>query len=263
MFTFSKYLLASSLEEAYEILIKNRNNAILGGTAYIKMGNRHLATAIDLSALELSFIRENKGNIEIGAMTTFRDIETSDILKKKFGGIVSRSVEDIVGVQLRSVVTAGATVFSKYGFSDFIPALLALNTSVVLFNAGEMPLEEFLESDIKQDILVKILIKNSSGKGSFQTIRKSKSDYAILNVVAADTDEGLRIAVGARPGRAVLAVKAMEKIKTEGLTKENIKAVSETASEELTFGDNMRATGKYRKAICTVMLKRALTEVMG
>lgn len=262
MFTFSKYLLASSLEEAYDMLIKNRNNAILGGTAYIKMGNRNLSTAIDLSALDLNFIREEGGNIEIGAMTTFRDIETSNILKCKFNGIISRSVEDIVGVQLRNVVTAGATVFSKYGFSDFIPALLALDASVVLFNAGEMPLDKFLESEIKQDILVKILIKNSSGMGSFQTIRKTKSDYAILNVVAADTDKGLRIAVGARPGRAVLAIKAMEKIKTEGLTSENIQAVCELASEELSFGDNMRASGKYRKAVCKVMLKRALTEVM-
>ncbi len=262
MFTFSKYLLASSLEEAYDVLTKNRNNAILGGTAYMRMGNRHLATAIDLSSLDLSFIRENEDNIEIGAMTTFRDIEVSDILKRNFSGIVARSVEDIVGVQLRNVVTAGATVFSKYGFSDFIPALLALDASVVLFNGGEISLEKFLESDIKKDVLVKILIKKSPGKGNFQTIRKTKSDYAILNVVAANIDGNIRIAVGARPGRAVLATNAMEILKTEGLSNENIQAVCETASEELTFGDNMRATGKYRKAVCKVMLKRALTEVM-
>lgn len=86
MFTFSKYLLASSLEEAYDMLVKNKNNAILGGTAYIKMGNRRLSTAIDLSALDLSFIKEEGENIEIGAMTTFRDIETSDILKKNSVG---------------------------------------------------------------------------------------------------------------------------------------------------------------------------------
>jgi len=262
LFTFSKYLLASSLEEAYDMLVKNKNNAILGGTAYIKMGNRRLSTAIDLSALDLSFIKEEGENIEIGAMTTFRDIETSDILKKKFSGIVACSVEDIVGVQLRNVVTAGATVFSKYGFSDFIPALLALDTSVVLFNAGEMPLDKFLESDIKQDILVKILIKNKPAKGSFQTIRKSNSDYAVLNVVAANLVDGIRIAVGARPGKAVLAAKAMEKINTDGLTEDNIEDICQVASEELTFGDNMRASGKYRKAVCKVMLKRALMEVM-
>lgn len=125
-----------------------------------------------------------------------------------------------------------------------------------------MPLDKFLESDIKQDILVKILIKNKPAKGSFQTIRKSNSDYAVLNVVAANLVDGIRIAVGARPGKAVLAAKAMEKINTDGLTEDNIEDICQVASEELTFGDNMRASGKYRKAVCKVMLKRALMEVM-
>jgi CO/xanthine dehydrogenase FAD-binding subunit len=249
------------MEEAYETLIKNKNNAILGGTAYIKMGNRHLNTAIDLSSLDLDFIREEGDNIEIGAMATFRAIETNDILKSNFNGLVALSVKDIVGVQLRNVVTAGATVFSKYGFSDFIPALLALDTKVVLFKRGEVSLEEFLQSDTEQDILEKIVIKKRPLKASFQTIRRSKSDYAILNVVVSKTDGDLKIAVGARPGRAVLAKNTMEILKNKELTTENIHMACETVAEELVFGDNMRATGKYRKAICKVMLKRALMEV--
>ncbi|GLI54625.1 molybdopterin dehydrogenase [Propionigenium maris DSM 9537] len=262
MFTFSKYHLATSLDDAYEVLLKNRNNAILGGTAYLRMGNRNLATAVDLSALNLDYIREEEGYIEIGAMTNFRSIETSELLLNNFGGVVARSVMDIVGVQLRNVVTVGATVFSRYGFSDFIPALLALNTVVVLQGAGEMTLEKFLESDVKRDILVAIRIEKNKRTGNYQTIRRSNSDYALLNVVTSNLDGDVRIVVGARPGRAVLAKEAMKYIEEKGLSAESIEEAGRIASEELEFTDNMRASGKYREAICKVMVKRSLGEVM-
>jgi len=262
MFTFSKYHLATSVNEAYEILTKNRNNGILGGTAYLRMGNRNLATAIDLSALDLDYIREEDGTIELGAMTTFRSVETSEILKENFGGVVARSVMDIVGVQLRNVVTVGATVFSKYGFSDFIPALLALDTDVVLAGGGVMSLEKFLESDTTRDILVAIRIKKNGRTGNYQTVRKTKSDYALLNIVTSNVDGDVKIAAGARPGRATLAVKAMEYIRENGLTAETIEQAGKIASEELVFSDNMRASAKYREAICKVMVKRSLREVM-
>lgn len=262
MFTFSEYILASSLEEAFELLHMNKKNEIIGGTAFLKMGNKSLNTAVDLSALNLNYIRLVQDTVEIGAMTTFRDIETSALLKRKFGGLVADSVKDIVGVQLRSVVTAGATVFSKYGFSDFIPALLALDTNVVLYENGEMSLEEFLASDIKRDILVKIIIRNNGRKGTFQTIRRTKSDYAVLNVAVSHLDHDFKVVVGARPGRAVLAKKAMEILSQNHLTEENIKLAAETASEEITFADNMRASGKYRKAVCKVMIERAIKEIM-
>jgi CO/xanthine dehydrogenase FAD-binding subunit len=262
MFTFSKYHLATSLDDAYEVLLKNRNNAILGGTAYLRMGNRNLATAVDLSALNLDYIREEEGYIEIGAMTTFRSIETSELMLNNFGGVVVRSVMDIVGVQLRNVVTVGATVFSRYGFSDFIPALLALNTVVVLQGAGEMSLEEFLESDVKRDILVAVRIEKNKRTGNYQTIRRSNSDYALLNVVTSNIDGDVRIVVGARPGRAILAKEAMKYIEERGLSAESIEEAGRIAAEELEFADNMRASGKYREAICRVMVKRSIGEVM-
>lgn len=262
MFTFSKYHLATSLNDAYEMLVKNRNNAILGGTAYLRMGNRNLATAIDLSALNLEYIREEGEYVEIGAMTTFREIETSEILLNNFGGVVARSVMDIVGVQLRNVVTVGATVFSRYGFSDFIPALLALDTKVILEGAGEMSLEAFLESDIKRDILVAVRIKKNGRVGNYQTIRRSKSDYALLNVVASRLDNDVKIVVGARPSKATYAKKAMEYLNENGINEDTIKVAGRIASEEISFGDNMRASGRYREAVCMVMVERALREVM-
>ena len=155
MFSFSKIVIASSLEEAYTELLKNKKNIILGGTSYLRMGNTPWNTGIDLSNLNLNYISETEEFINIGAMTTFRQLETNILLKDFFGDIFNVALRDIIGVQFRSNVTVGATVFSKYGFSDLIPVLLSLDAKVKLFNGGILSLAEFLnEQNIRKDILV-------------------------------------------------------------------------------------------------------------
>jgi CO/xanthine dehydrogenase FAD-binding subunit len=254
MFTIKQHLMAQSIEEGYETLVKNRNNLILGGTAFLKLGNKNINIGIDLSNLELDYIREDENNIEIGPMTTFRSIEISDLLKEHFDGIVAKSVEEIVGIQLRSVITAGATAASKYGFSDFITALLSLDTHIELYKGGIMSLEEYLaEEKVPKDILLRIIIKKDGKRAAFKTMRNSKSDYAILNCAVSYLDGEYRVAVGARPGRAVVKTVSEEAL----VSNEKI----EEMLNEMKFGTNMRASGKYREMIAKVLIKRCIEEL--
>ena len=43
--------MAESLEQAWELNQKGRNNVIIGGNLWLKMGNRNILNAIDLSTL--------------------------------------------------------------------------------------------------------------------------------------------------------------------------------------------------------------------
>lgn len=258
MFTIKQHLMAQSIEEGYKTLMKNRNNVILGGTAFLRLGNKNINIGIDLSNLELDYIREDEKNIEIGPMTTFREIETNKLLKENFDGIVAKSVEEIVGIQLRSVITVGATVASKYGFSDFITALLSLNTQVELYKGGVVSLEEYLaEEKVPKDILVKIIIKKDGKRAIFKTMRNSKSDYAILNCAVSNLDGEYRIAVGARPGRAVVKT-----INNNELIKNNkMNEKIEEMVDGMKFGTNMRASGEYREMIAKVLIRRCVEEL--
>ena len=58
MFTIRNYVVAESLEQAYE-LNQKKNNVVLGGIGWLKMGGRNIQTAIDLSALGLDKIEED------------------------------------------------------------------------------------------------------------------------------------------------------------------------------------------------------------
>ena len=46
MFSVRNYVKAKSLEEAYE-LNQKKTSVVLGGTVWLKMGNRQIQTAID------------------------------------------------------------------------------------------------------------------------------------------------------------------------------------------------------------------------
>lgn len=262
MFTLQNLVQPESIEEAYKILIQRKTNTALGGSGFLRMGSKRIGTAIELSNLNLNYIREDEKYIEIGAMTTFRDIETSDIINKYFNGVLARSVYNIIGVQFRNVVTVGATVFSKYGFSDFITALLSLDSEVELFGQGRMSLEEFLNKPYKKDLLTKIFIKKNNRKAIFKDFRNSVSDYSLINVAVSVNDNDWKIVVGARPRGAAIAKGASELLSKGSLTVEEIDRVATMVSEELAFGTNMRATEEYRKALAESLVKTAVMEVL-
>ncbi len=263
LITIKEYVVPQSIEEAYNYLVSKKNTTLFGGGAFIRMSSKNIAIAIDLSKSKLNYIKETDTTIEIGAMATFGDIERSEILKKYFGDFLASSVNEIVGIQLRNIVTVGATVYSRYGFSDLITGLLALDTKVKLYKQGSITLEDFLENGSNdRDVLESIIIEKNSRKASFKAMRNSKGDYAMLNLALSKLDDQFRISIGARPNRAILAHKTMEYLNKNGVSNEHINKASEILAEEITFGSNKRGSEEYRGHICKSLFKRALTEVM-
>lgn len=260
--TFGDYVVPKTIEEAYSALISKKSARLIGGGMFLRMGNKRIGLAIDLTQAGLDFINDTGEEIEIGAMTSLRTFETSEMLKENYGNMIGDSVRHIIGVQLRNIATIGATVYSKYGFSDPITALLALNADIYLHKGGRISLEDYLkEEKLRIDILEKIIIKKNIDGGAFETIRNSSVDYAILSVATSIIDNKYRIAIGARPREAALAYKAMKYLEEVEFTKETAKIAGEMASEEIHFGTNNRGSGEYRKELCKVLVKRAILEV--
>ncbi|MGO0883134.1 FAD binding domain-containing protein [Clostridioides difficile] len=262
MFTVIDIVQPDTVEEAYSILNKRKTNQVIGGSAFLRMGKKRIGTGVELSNLNLDYIKEDKEYVEIGSMTTFRTLETSSIIKDNFGKIIEDSVKDIIGIQFRNVVTVGATVFSKYGFSDLIVALLSLDTEVELYKGGRISLEEFLDRDYEKDLLIKVYIKKENKNASYKSLRNAKSDYPILNVSVSKYGKVFKLCVGARPQKATIAKQASEFLSNNEINEANIDRAIEIASKELTFGSNMRASKDYRKAMSKVLLKRAIMEVI-
>ena len=142
---FGTYVRVGNAAEAYELLQKNRNNKIVGGGIWMRLGSRRVATAIDLSACGLDQIEETETEFRIGAMCTLRQLERHAELNVLVNHVFEFAVHDIVGVQLRNTATVGGSIYGRFGFSDVLSAFLALDSYVELTGAGRVPLAEFVD----------------------------------------------------------------------------------------------------------------------
>lgn len=258
MVTIREYLAPETIEEAYEILMEAKTNTILGGLGFLKMGTKPIGKGIDLCNLSLDYIKETDQGILIGADTSLRELEINEIIRNYCGGVISQGVSNIVGVQFRNMAKVGASVFSKYGFSDILPSLLVLDAKVKLFKGGVIDIEDFLNKEYEKDILTEVILPKKKGIATFECIRKSSTDLPVLNAALYKGDDGeYKLAYGARPQRGILAKKAAEALENSV----ELDKVSEIILEEVHFGSNYRGSKEYREAMSKSLLEKMISKV--
>ena len=179
MLTIGNYVKVKTLEEAYE-LNQARNSRIMGGMMWMRLGNARVKTIIDMSELGLNEIEETDHVFRIGAMCTLRQLEEHEGLRKFYGDGIAESLRHIVGVQFRNQATVGGSIYGRYGFSDVLTALLALDTFVELYNGGTVRLSEFVNRKADKDILVSVIVRKSKRKFRYESIRQTKTDFPVL-----------------------------------------------------------------------------------
>src|SRR5699024_4523025 len=96
--------------------------------------------------------------IVLGAMVTLRQLETSPVLAAAFGPLFARMTEHIVGVQFRNCATLGGSVVSRFGFSDIITGLLALDCEVELVQKGRVSLADYVQMPYDRDVLARVIL---------------------------------------------------------------------------------------------------------
>ena len=267
MIKIKEYVMAESLEQAYELNQKKRN-CIIGGMLWLKMGNRMVPTAIDLSNLGLNTIEENEEEFSIGCMTTLRQLEQHEGLNSYTNGAVSESVRSIVGVQFRNLATVGGSIFGRFGFSDVLTCFLALDTWVELYNGGTIPLAQFASMEKDNDILVNIIVKKQPLNSVYLSQRNNSTDFPVLTCAAALIDGKARTVIGARPGKAMIVEDEEEILKdfvqmNAQQKKDAAASFAAYAAEHVPTDKNMRASKEYRSLLVKVLTRRAWEEIGG
>ncbi len=251
MFTAQQYVKAATLEEAYT-LNQKRSNAVIGGGCWMKMNHRRYQTLIDLSGLGLDTIDETPEAFTLGAMTTLRQLETHPGLEAAFGKGFFEMTRHIVGVQFRNCATLGGSLYSRFGFSDILTFLLALDCEVELAHAGRLPLAEYAQMPYNRDILAKVHILKNGRRAAYESFRQTATDIPVLTCAASVLDGTLRVVVGARPMRAVCLEFPFPQ------TEEALEQVCREVQDKLSYGSNLRGSGEYRRRLAGVLCRRAV-----
>lgn len=258
MIKIDNYLRPASLEEAYEAAQK-KNSVVLGGMLWLRLGTRRVGTAIDLTGLVSDQVEDAGDVYRIGAYTALRTLETHEELNGFTDGVFRSSLESLVGVQFRNLATVGGSVYGRFGFSDVITVLLALDASVELYKTGTVPLETFCTMGKVNDILTHVILPKTPVSASYHAHRNAAADFPVLNVCAAKRGETLTVTVGARPLRAVpyrFSVNSAE------IPAEAAERIAGEIAAETEFASNTRASADYRRHLCRILVRRAVNDVL-
>jgi len=134
------YSAPKTLGEALGLLAEGAK-PLAGGMSLIPMMKLRLAApehVVDLGRLkELNYIREEHGNLLIGATATHFDVETSALVQSKCP-LLAQTAASIGDVQVRNKGTIGGSVAHADPSADYPAALQALEAKVVLQSAKGM-----------------------------------------------------------------------------------------------------------------------------
>ncbi|MBR5870417.1 MAG: FAD binding domain-containing protein, partial [Clostridia bacterium] len=167
-----------------------------------------------------------------------------------------------VGVQFRNMATVGGSIWGRYGFSDVLTVLLAMDTYVELYRGGTVALRDFVGMTYDRDILVRIIIKKTPMKITYTAMRNQRTDFPVLACAVSCVGGEYRASIGARPAKAMLLGDEMGLL-SGGITKESAGAFAAFVCEKTPTAGNLRGSAAYRSHLVRVLTERAVCELGG
>ena len=262
------YLEPSTVEEAISMLggYDGRAKLIAGGTDLIVQIRDKLVSpeyVIDITYIPgLDYIEYNeKQGLRIGALTTIREIEKSDVICK-IHPVISQAAGLLGSVAIRNVATIGGNLSNAAPSADTAPSLIGLGAKAkIVGKSGEktIALDEFFTGPGcivcgPGEILVEIQVPVSSPnvKGAYFKHSRSAVDLATVGVAAImDLDAGnicrdVKIVLGAVAPTPMRAKKAEEILKGQKVEPALIEKTAEMAAAESQPITDVRASAEYR-----------------
>ena len=270
------YKRASNLTEALSLLQQNPEAKLLaGGHSLIPAMKLRLAAPpmlIDISKVaELRGIRREGEILVIGAMTTHRELETSELLKQHCP-ILPQAVQVVGDPMVRAKGTIGGSLAHADPAADLPAVMLALEARIKVQGpdgARVLEAEQFFTGMFSTalqegEILTEVHIPIRPGaRMAYAKFPHPASRYAVVGVAVVLDGNTVRAAVTGVGEHAMRLSKLEQALSGQALSAENITA----ACQELLPADHLNhdlvASKEYRAHLVDVMAKRALMQAVG
>jgi aerobic carbon-monoxide dehydrogenase medium subunit len=255
----------TSVADAVRLLGTHGGGAkiLAGGHSLLPMMKLRLAAPerlIDISRIPgLDGITEDGGQLVVGALTTHRDVASSDVVQRTCPAL-AETAAGIGDMQVRNRGTIGGSLVHADPHGDLPALLVALGGEVVAEGPnGErvIPADElyvdYLTTSVSPDELVTQVRVPKVRQAAYVKFNRRSQDWAIVGAAVALTGSAARIAltgVGSTPLRANAAEAAW--------SGSNAQEAAAQAAEGLDPPSDVSASGEYRKHLARVLTRRAL-----
>ncbi len=265
----TEYLRPATLEEALALL-GDRAIAVAGGTDVIRHPHLGVNTLVDLGALPLRYLRQDRG-FAVGATATLTEMLEHPGLAAHLDGVVAGMLQGVGSPLLRNAATIGGHL-ARGRYSDIVPVLLTLDATVTLFDGNEhtIPLAAYYAEGRhrSRSLITEVGIPAAGADtaAAFLKFTRTSFDFALLNCAVRVRLGGkgkvaeCRVAVGETPALAAPVVAAADHLLDASLDDEHIGMAAAIAAETIPAQDDQRASADYRRALCRVGVRRCLEE---
>ena len=272
-----EYERATSLEGAIASLQRRGAEArvIAGGHSLLPMMKLRLASPsylIDINDLdELSYIRQEEGQVAIGALTRHAELLDSELLAEHFPAF--RDAELVIADPVvRNRGTIGGSLCQADAAEDLSAVCLALQGKVILrgpdgeraVGLDEFHIGPYMTAVKDGEILTEVRLPLRQGGGSaHEKVERRAGDWAIAAATAAVWIDGGRIsdagiALSSVGPTTIHATRAAELVRGSEPSDELFEQAGQAASEECNPFADGRGPVDYKRHLAGVLTKRAL-----
>ncbi|MBA4390735.1 MAG: carbon monoxide dehydrogenase [Syntrophus sp. (in: bacteria)] len=272
------YLKPGTVKEALTLLTDHVDECkiVCGGQSLlIPMRQGLLVTEylMDIKGLdELSYIKyDAKEGLKLGATTTHRAIEQSDVIKKHYP-VLALMEERLASIQTRNWGTIGGNLAHADSAGDPAPVLMTLGAKVKLASAkGEriIPLDEFytdlFESAMEHDeMIIEIQVPPPAAKmgAAYQKFNLLQNDMGVVGVAAMMTADAngtckdARIVLGNAGVTPIRAKNAEQVLIGKKISDQLFVEAGEAAAGDADPVGDIHASEDFRRHLIKVLTKR-------
>ena len=269
------YHRASSIDEAESLWKENSDASFLaGGHSLIPAMKLRLSdpgTLVDISGIDdLKGISRDGDTIRIGALTTHREVGSSNVVKDGCSAL-SEAAGMIGDPQVRNRGTIGGNVAHADPASDYPGILMALGATIVT-SSRSIVVDDFFtglfetalnDGEVITEIQVPAI--GASSGAAYTKFFNPSSRYAVVGVGALVSKSNgscssCRIGVTGAADHAFRASVAEEILQGSDLGDDAIAASAAKVSDGQEMLSDLSASANYRSHLCGVMAKRAIVE---
>jgi carbon-monoxide dehydrogenase medium subunit len=261
------YVRAGSVDEAIGLLSEHGDDAKLlaGGHSLLPLMKLRLAQPamlVDIGRLsELSYVKEEKEYVAVGALTRHHDIATSPVALVN-APVLAHVAGQIGDPQVRHRGTIGGSISHGDPASDLPAVLLALGGTLVVqgpngrreIDAKDFFLSFFEVALTPEEVLVEVRVPRSEGQWGFEKLTKRAMDWAIVGAVAVRTSNGVGVGL-INMGPVPLRASAVESAVASGA---NASEAAQLAAEGTNPSADFNGSVAYRQHVAKVLVRRAL-----
>ncbi len=259
-------------------LIASLDNAKLlaGGQSLMPMLNMRLVLpdhVIDLNCVgELSYIREANGALEIGAMTRQRDIEFSDLVRKRCP-LMHEAIVQVGHRQTRNRGTLGGSLCHLDPAAELVAVAAALDAKLTVagktgtrgIDFAAFPVAYMTPALEPDELLIGASFPCWSERhgSAFVEFSRRHGDFAIVSAAALIEEDGAgkitraSLTLGGMGPAPVRATDVERALIGEKIDDKRLREICEPLRQRDAV-DDIHAPASYRRQLATVLSRRAL-----